>query len=365
MFKNSNFSKSIIESAIDGIFVIDENGTILFCNSFTQKMFGFSHAELIGQNIKMIMPSPYREAHDQYLEHYRKTGEKHIIGVGRRVTAQKKDGTIFPVSLAVNEILEESTRYFVGIVRDITKIASVENELIKTTEELKRSNAELEQFAYVASHDLQEPLRMVANFTELLAKRYKGKFDTEADEFIEFILDGATRMQTLIRDLLSYSRVGSQAKELEPTSSEKVFREVLTHLGLAIEQSGAQITSDPLPMVMADRSQLGQVFQNLIANAIKFHSDQTPQIHVSAKEKEGQWVFSVQDNGIGIEPEYFERIFIMFQRLHGKNEYKGTGIGLAVCKRIIDRHGGKIWLESTKSKGSTFYFSLSDAPSKD
>ncbi|MFA4901124.1 MAG: ATP-binding protein [Desulfobaccales bacterium] len=233
-----------------------------------------------------------------------------------------------------------------------------ERQLAQYAEELTRSNAELEQFAYVASHDLQEPLRMVASFTQLLGKRYRGKLDQDADEFIGFAVDGATRMQRLINDLLAYSRVGTRAKSFQFTDCNIVFRQTRDNLAKAIEDSGAIIFQDPLPTVEGDEMQLMQLFQNLVANAIKFRGAEPPQIQVSAKQKGTEWVFAVKDNGIGIAPEHQERIFSIFQRLHQRSEYPGTGIGLAICKKIVERHGGRIWVQSQSGNGSTFYFSI-------
>jgi PAS domain S-box-containing protein len=241
---------------------------------------------------------------------------------------------------------------------DITSRVRAEKALRDRTEALERSNRELEQFAYVASHDLQEPLRMVASYTQLLAKRYKGKLDADADEFIAYAVDGATRMQALINDLLTYSRVGTRGKDFKPTNSEAVLERTLKNLQNAVEESGAKVTYDTLPTLMADDMQLGQLFQNLIGNALRFHGEEPPRIHVSAQKNENQWVFSVHDNGIGIDPEFTERIFIIFQRLHKRREYPGTGIGLAICKKIVERHGGRIWVESKPEKGSTFYFTI-------
>lgn len=232
-------------------------------------------------------------------------------------------------------------------------------DLSKKAEELARSNTELERFAYVASHDLQEPLRMVASYTQLLARRYKGKLDSEADEFIAFAVDGATRMQALINALLSYSRIGTKGKAFEPVNCNDVFNAALKNLQLAIEESKAVVTHGSLPTVMGDATQLGQLFQNLIGNAIKFRSDRKPPaIHVSTEQNSKECVFSFRDDGIGIDPQFSERIFIIFQRLHSKEEYPGTGIGLALCKKIVERHGGRIWVESEPGKGATFSFTI-------
>ena len=240
----------------------------------------------------------------------------------------------------------------------LARLKKTEKALEKQTQELTRSNAELEQFAYVASHDLQEPLRMVSSYVQLLARRYKDKLDQDGNDFIEFAVDGANRMQKLINDLLAYSRIGTHGKAFKLTGCSRVLKRALGNLEIAIMESEAIVEHDHLPTVMCDGLQLTQVFQNLINNAIKFRKEQTPHIRISAKEEGDEWVFSVCDNGIGIDLKYAERIFIVFQRLHNRSQYPGTGIGLAICKKIVERHSGRIWMESQIGKGATFFFSI-------
>lgn len=244
--------------------------------------------------------------------------------------------------------------------REHRNVMTARQDLEHSVKELARSNAELQQFAYVASHDLQEPLRMVSSYTQLLAKRYRGRLDADADDFIGFAVDGAARMQKLIQDLLAYSRVGTRNLERQAVSMDSVLEYATDMLQLVIKDTGAAVTHESLPSIKVDERQMTQLFQNLISNAIKFRGQEPPRIHVSATRLDGEWLFSVHDNGIGIEPQYADRIFVIFQRLHNRDDYPGTGIGLAICKKIVERHGGRIWMESEPGKGSTFFFTVPD-----
>jgi PAS domain S-box-containing protein len=267
-------------------------------------------------------------------------------------------GSRVPISLSLVVVRDQQGRItgMQAVARDISERKRAEEALARQARELARSNAELQQFAYVASHDLQEPLRMMASFARLLDKRYKGRLD--ADECIDYIVDGAKRMQRLIDDLLTYSRAGRQGRPFAPTAVA-VVATACANLRAAIEESGARIVVEPLPVVMADEGQLVQLFQNLIGNAIKFRGDRPVEIHIGAAPQGDAWRFWLRHNGIGIEPRHAERIFLIFQRLHGRDRYPGTGIGLAIAKKIVERHGGRIWVESHPGAGSTFSFTLS------
>jgi light-regulated signal transduction histidine kinase (bacteriophytochrome) len=247
--------------------------------------------------------------------------------------------------------------------RDVTQRRLSEQSLQQKSEELERSNRELEQLAYVASHDLQEPLRVVTSNVQLLARRYEDRLDKDGNEFIGFALEGASRMKSLLADLFAYSQISSQGKKLAPVSLDDVVGRVIDNLHLMIDTFGATITHDALPVVIGDDLQLLQLFQSLIGNSIKFRSHEPPRIHIGARPVGERWLFFVRDNGIGIDPQYTERVFVLFQRLHSLEKYPGTGVGLAIARRIIERHGGRIWVDSEPGKGATFYFNLQIAES--
>ena len=279
---------------------------------------------------------------------------------------RRKDGTYIYTENAGVYFLDQNMQPYraIGVLRDINARKKAEEMLKSKLEELSRSNEELEQFAFISSHDMKEPLRIITSYLQLLQRKYQGNLDDKADKYIHFAVDGASRMQDLINDLLEFSRVTTTTREPEFTDCEFILNQVLSNLSLIIRDNKATLSHGSLPEVMADPFQLVQVFQNLIFNGIEFHSEESPKIHISAEEKTNEWLFSVQDNGIGIEPQHFERIFEIFKRLHTREVYSGTGIGLAICKKVVERHGGRIWVESELGKGSTFYFTLPINPAK-
>jgi PAS domain S-box-containing protein len=343
------------------IIILDPDGRVSNWNAGAERMMGYSEDEIFGRpfHVFFIPDADSIANFNREMEVAATTGRSENEGWRLR-----RDGSRFWANTVLTALRDKDGRLrgFGKVMRDLTERKNAEEALARKMEELGRSNQELEQFAYVASHDLQEPLRMVASYVQLLAKRYRGTMGAEADEFIAYAVDGATRMQQLINDLLSFSRVGTRGGQLVPVSAESVLGKVLSGLQILVRETGAVVTHDPLPTVIGDGSQLGQLFQNLIGNAIKFHGPDAPQVHISAKRDGFRWRFSVRDNGIGIDREYFDRIFVIFQRLHGRGEYPGTGIGLAVCKKIVERHGGRMWVESEVGKGTTFYFTLPGEP---
>ena len=354
--------RGLLEAAPDAMVVVNNAGAIVLLNLQAEKQFGYRRNELLGQKVKNIIPQGFAER--LIADDLRSADEAlaQQIGTGIELIARRKNGSEFPIELMLSPLGGADGVLVTAAIRNISERKIAEANLLEKVDELNRSNEELGQFAYIASHDLQEPLRMVASYTQLLAKRYKGKLDADADEFIAFAVDGAERMQRLIQDLLTYSRVGTKGRDLQVTSSEISLQIALKNLSGAIHESGALVTHDPLPNVLADEMQLTQLFQNLVGNAIKYQNPGTPKVHITAaKNGQEKWMFSIKDNGMGIDPQYFERIFGMFQRLHKREEFAGTGIGLAICKKIIERHGGNILVESSPGHGSTFRFALAES----
>jgi PAS domain S-box-containing protein len=347
------------------IFMLDHAGNVVSWNSGAQQIKGYSADEIMGRHFSCFYgyediesEKPKRE-----LEIAAKDGRFEEEGWRLR-----KDGSRFWASVVITALRDEFgvLRGFAKVSRDITKRIEAEaaekarQALEVRAAELKRSTDELQQLAYVAAHDLQEPLRMVISYTQLLARRYQGRLDADADEFLSFAVDGALRMKLLVQGLLAYCRVETTGKDLLETSSAAALELALVKLRAAIEDSGAIVTHGPLPTVTADSVQLAQLFENLVGNAIKYHGVDPPRVHVSAKNLDSEWIFSVRDNGIGIDSQYFGRIFVMYQRLHGQKQISGSGMGLAVCKKIAERHSGRMWVESSLGKGSTFCVALPD-----
>jgi PAS domain S-box-containing protein len=367
--------RDLLEAAPDAMIIVNGAGVIMLVNSQTEHLFGYRREELLGQPVELLVPAAVREAHARHRGAYLGNPHRRPMGSGLELSGRRKDGSDFPVEVSLSPVRTPEGTLVTAAVRDITERRrleelrrevserrAAEEAMARHAAELARSNAELEQFAYVASHDLQEPLRMVANYSQLLAKRYRGRLDADADEFIGYVADGATRMGQLISDLLAYSRVGTHGKALGPIDCELLFLRALGDLRFAVEQAGAVVTHDTLPTILGDEVQLGQLFRNLLVNAIKFRGVHPPRVHVSAERAGHEWTFAVRDNGIGIAPEHRDRIFLIFQRLHTAAEYPGTGIGLAISKKIVERHQGRIWVEASPDGGATFRFTLPAAP---
>lgn len=348
----------ILQSAGEGIVGVDAQGVIKFANPATARMVGRDVVELVG-----------RPFHEMFWPTFAEDPLSNPIAMSLRDGTQKHseddqfwraDGSTFPVDFTSTAIRDEGGEIVGAVIvfEDISVRKQSELELHQAVRELARSNEELQQFAYVASHDLQEPLRMVASYLQLIERRYKDRLDADANEFIHFAVDGATRMQSLINDLLAYSRVGTRPKAFVPIDLNEIVRQAKHHLEVTIREQGAEVNTAPLPTVMGEMNQLVQLFQNLIGNAIKFHSAQPPRVQINAEQVGLEWQISVKDNGIGFDPQFAERIFVIFQRLFTRTEYPGTGIGLAICKRIVERHGGRIWAESQAGNGATFFFTF-------
>jgi PAS domain S-box-containing protein len=339
---------ALIENSPVAIYFCDSDLRVRKCNPAFEHLFQYTQSEILGAELGDLLVPEDLKTQFSAIKQRAQLGETFYLATQR----QRKDGAILDVELFGTTVKIRGVEVGrLGLYQDVTALA-------RSAKELKRSNAELEQFAYVASHDLQEPLRMITSFSGLLAQECQDRLTPEAEEYVGYITDGAKRMRALIHDLLAYARVGSQGKKLTPTDCDAVAERALGHLEAAIGESGAEVTRQTLPVVEGDESQLVQLFQNLIGNAIKFRGHQPPRVHVSARRNGHEWIFSVRDNGIGIDPQYAERIFVIFQRLHNRREYAGTGMGLAICKKIVERHGGRIWVESQPGNGCAFCFSI-------
>ncbi|MES2664208.1 MAG: PAS domain S-box protein [Pseudomonadota bacterium] len=362
--KEQEFLASIVQSSEDAIISKDLKGNILSWNLGAEKIYGYTKSEMIGQKMGKLFP-PNRIKEEKQILQDIKLG-RHIEHI--ETTRLNKSGRLFDVSLTVSPVRNKQN-IIIGashVSRDISDRIEIQKELIIKAEELTRSNQDLEQFAYVASHDLQEPLRAVSGCVQLLQQRYQAQFDDHAQKLMQHAVDGAARMQNLIEDLLMYSQIGQAEEQFEETDLNRVLDITLTNLYISIKESRAEIIRPKLPTIYAVPTQVTLLLQNLISNAIKFRQiENTVKIQIHSELKNGSWVFSVSDNGIGIEKEYFEKIFTIFQRLNSRKLYGGTGLGLALCKRIIEHHRGQIWVESTLGIGTTIFFTLADRSDSD
>jgi len=347
----------LMQSASDAVLLADSELSIVEFNDRAREMYARSRDELQAMNLVDLQP----EGEAAPTLEVRLGGMSQGDGAVLEATQVRGDGTTFEAEVAVSAIEATGRRLYLMIVRDISERKRHRRELEARNQELARSNAELERFAYVASHDLQEPLRMVASYTELLRSRYKGRLDSDADDFIDYAVEGAERMQGLISGLLMYSRAGTREQHPERIDTGDVVRETMDNLSVVISETRAIVSVGPLPVILADRTQFVRLFQNLLSNAVKFRAEGiVPQVQVEARRGDGEWVFSVADNGIGVADKYLEEVFTVFRRLESRADYDGTGIGLAICKRIVERRGGRIWVESTHGLGSTFFFTVPD-----
>lgn len=352
-----------VEAVAEGIVVVSPDGKIQIVNRRLQEMFGYTREELIGKGLDVLVPARFRAAHAAQRKEYFAEPRIRAMGAGRDLTGCHKDGREFPVEIGLSYVETERGTLALGLVTNISERKLIEAEITRINAELVRSNTELGQFAYVASHDLQEPLRMITGYLQLLERRYRDKLDAEARQFIQYAVDGAMRMKRLIEDLLALSRAGTQAANFRPVESRTLFETACANLAVAIRESAAEITAGLLPVIVGDAVLLTQVFQNLIGNAIKFRStDHPPHIRVSAQSSNEGHAFSISDDGIGIEPRHLERIFGIFERLHNADQYEGSGVGLAITRRILERHGGRIWVESKPGEGSIFSFQIPAQP---
>ncbi|PHS11140.1 MAG: hypothetical protein COA78_10385 [Blastopirellula sp.] len=353
-----DYLKAVIGSIPSGIILVDQERNILLVNSETERIFEYSQTELIGQPIEMVVPFQIREEHVHMFASFIADPSVRGIGVDRDLKGVRKDGTNVPVEVSLSPVMTKAGLQVVSIINDITNRKLSETKLHEHAQKLKETNLELEQFAYVASHDLQEPLRKVTSFCQLLADEFEQDISEDAKTYIEFIVDGAKRMSVLISDLLTYSRTGETSQPLEIIDSLQCYNSAIENLQTAIEESEAVVTCGNLPSVCANKVLLTQLLQNLIGNAIKYRGENKPAIHVNAELENQEWTFQVQDNGIGIAVKYRDRIFKIFQRLHSRDEYSGTGIGLAICKKIVSRFNGRIWVDQNIDNGCTFRFTV-------
>jgi PAS domain S-box-containing protein len=350
-----------VEAAPSAMILVGREGRIELVNSQTEELFGYRREDLLSQTVEMLVPERYRAGHGALRASFLREPRARPMGAGRDLFGLRKDGREVPIEIGLNPIRTSQGDFVLIAVVDISERKRAEERLRTANEELRRSNDDLAQFAFAASHDLQEPLRMITVYSQLLLRRYGGRFDGEAANYIDFITDGTKRMRDLLSDLLAYTQLtGGTQEALTPVDLNDVFRITLENCKAAIEETRAVVTSDALPSVLGHQPHFVQLLQNLVSNGLKYRGDRSPRIHISAASQDGLWRVAVKDNGIGIAPEYHKQIFGVFKRLHGK-DIPGTGIGLAICQRVVNRYGGQIWVESEVHQGATFYFTLPPA----
>lgn len=354
--------QTVMDTVLDGLITIDSGGIVRSFNKSATRIFGYAPEEVIGQNIKMLMPDPYRREHDGYLTHYLDTGEKKVIGIGREVAAQRKNGNVFPIELGISEMQVTGQRMFVGTIRDISQRKAADLEIQTHLISLKRSNQELDDFAYIASHDLKEPLRGLSNNALFLKEDYVDKLDAEGLKRLERMIYLCERMERLVNDLLYFSRLGRQELAIQSTNLNTVIADILLLMESSLHEHNVQVSiPSPLPTITCDLPRVTEVFRNLITNASKYNDKPLKTIEIGCIDRPAERVFYVRDNGIGIEEQFYNDVFRIFKRLNDEDDaVKGTGVGLTFVKKIIERHGGKIWIESEIGKGTTFYFTLKE-----
>jgi PAS domain S-box-containing protein len=363
--------RNLLECAPDSMIIVNEAGMIQLVNAQTLKMFGYSREEMIGLNVEVLMPARYDTMHPFRRFTMFDTPRSRPVAEGFELFCLNKEGKEFPVEINLSPMQTDEGQLLTAAIRDVSEKRQLEKAIRDTnvtlerkvkqrTEELERKNRELEQFAYVASHDLQEPLRTIGSFVDLLGKQYKGRLDDHADKYMNYIVQSSDRMKVLIKDLLDYSRLGRE-KDARQVNCNSIVEQVKADLNMVIKDNQAEIKAGALPVIAAYPTELKLLFQNLVSNSIKFRKpDVSPQVEITASKENGHWQFAFRDNGIGIEPQHVDKIFVIFQRLHNRTSYEGSGIGLAHCKKIVELHGGTIWVKSELGIGSTFYFTISE-----
>ncbi|MDH5599597.1 MAG: PAS domain S-box protein, partial [Cyclobacteriaceae bacterium] len=348
----------ILEQAVNAVIAIDKNKAITFYNKAAVKLFGWSKDDVMGKNVKIIVPEEYKERHDDYVDENINTGINRVVGIGRDVEMVKKDGSRFWGHLSLSKVIVGKEVSYTAFINDISVRKQHEEEKTKYIETIEKQNQELEQFAFIASHDLQEPLRTITSFLSIIKEEYGSDFDEDLTTYLGFINKSALRMSTLIRDLFDLSQIGKK-KEFKKINLNSILKDIKKDLAQEIKEAGVEIKSQSLPKVMGIEKDIRLLIKNLVSNSVKYSGKkEKAEIKISYEEEDTHWKFKIEDNGIGINPRFFEKIFVIFQRLHTKDEYPGTGIGLAQCKKVVEDHGGKIWVDSIVGIGSSFFFTL-------